>query len=531
METILEEGNKDEIRNLFSFNSETTEKEVLFKFNLWSRWFFSDYFLDKLGNSIKDAPFHEDFDSNNLKVYRNEIVSFVNVGFRGSSKTTRDKLFVAFCISNDEEHFRKFIKILSSDGTNSKQITTDIYNMFVTEKFSYYYPDIFEKSTKKREETMSSFTTSTGVKVSSGTVGMEQRGDIQEESRPDFILFIDFETRKTLRSAVLTQAIWDNMEEARTGLAKNGGVIYECNYLSERGNVHKLIKSRENVLITPIIRDGQPTWPAQYTIEDIENIKRDADDFEGEYLCEPSAGLDVMFDREVLKKQVRKAPIKILAGFKIFHEFNPSHRYGGAADVSGGVGLDHSTTCFIDFTQNPNRVVATFKSNIIKPDIFGDEIERQCLLFGNPIFAPEANNHGHATIGRLKQIYNNIFIKEASPLKKELVVLKDYGWLTTSANKPKIIFDLKKAIEDGILELSDPDLIDEMESYTRDDLMDKEIDPRLTTRHFDLLMACAIAWQMRNYAETSEAEEIRRKRILEVNRSKRATDLREDYGL
>ncbi len=531
MATILEKGDRDEVRNLFSFNLDETEEEILFKFSIWSRWFFPDYFLNKLGESIKDAPFHRDFDRNNLRVYRGEIDSFVNAGFRGSSKTTRDKLFVAFCIANDEDNFRRFIKVLSSDGNNSKQITTDIYNMFVTERVNYYYPDIFQKSTKKREETMTSFTTATGVKVSSGTVGMEQRGDIQEESRPDFILFIDFETRRTLRSAVLTQAIWDNMEEARTGLAKGGGAIYECNYLSERGNVHKLVKGRQNVLITPIIRDGQPTWPGQYTIADIESIKREADDYEGEYLCEPSAGLDVMFDREVLKLQPRKTPVKELAGFKIFHAFDPSHRYGGAADVGGGVGLDHSTTCFIDFTQNPNRVAATFKSNTIKPDIFGDEIERQCLLFGSPIFAPEANNHGHATIGRLKQIYDKIFIKEASPLKKDPTILKDYGWLTTSANKPKIIFDLKKAIEDGQLELSDPDLIDELESYTRDDLMDKDIDPRLTTRHFDLLIACAIAWQMRNYAEASKAEDARTERELEVSRAKRAIEMRADYGL
>ena len=45
---------------------------------------------------------------------------------------------------------------------------------------------------------MDSFTTATGVKVKAGTVGMEQRGQIQEEARPDYIYFDDFETRKTL---------------------------------------------------------------------------------------------------------------------------------------------------------------------------------------------------------------------------------------------------------------------------------------------------------------------------------------------
>jgi len=436
---ILEEGSITEVRALFAFNKETSLEDILKKFRIWTRWFFPDYFLDQNEEPIKDAPFHNDFDINAIRVYRGEQSDFVNAGFRGCAKTTRNKLLVAFCISNDEDNSRKFIKILSSDGSNSRQFVTDIYNMFVTERVTYHYPEIFQRGVKKREETMSSFTTSGGVKITSGTVGMEQRGDVQEESRPDFIIFTDFETRKTLRSAVITQAIWDNMEEARTGLSKGGGSVYECNYLSERGNVHKLIQSRKNVLITPIIKNGQPTWPSQYTLTDIKNIEQSADDFAGEYLCLPSAGLDVLFDRDCLENQIPREPIKTIAGFKMFYPFNPGHRYGGGADVSGGVGLDHSTTVFIDFTQNPNRVVATFKNNTIKPDIFGDEIERQCVLYGKPIFAPEANNHGHATIGRLKQIYDNIYLRETSDIKKDMIVARDYGWLTTNATKPKML--------------------------------------------------------------------------------------------
>ncbi len=504
---ILENGTIQEVRALFAFDKQTPLGDILKKLRIWSRWYFPDYFLDQNENPIEDAPFHKDFDTNTLKVYRGEQSDFINAGFRGCSKTTRNKLLIAFCIANDESHTRKFIKILSSDGSNSKQFVTDIYNMFVTERVAQHYPEIFQKGVKKREETMSSFTTSSGVKITSGTVGMEQRGDVQEESRPDYILYTDFETRKTLRSAVITQMIWDNMEEARTGLAKGGGAVYECNYLSERGNVHRLIKNRQNVLITPIIKDNKPTWEAQYTLKDIENIKQNADDFVGEYLCQPSASYDVLFDRECLDKQVPKEPIKTIAGFKIFYEFNSAHRYGGGADVSGGVGLDHSTTVFIDFTQNPNRVTATFKSNTIKPDVLGDEIERQCSLLGNPIFAPEANNHGHATIGRLKQIYDNIYLREIGDIKKQMIVAKEYGWLTTPATKPKMLFDLKKAVEDGHLELTDADIIAELKSYTRDDLMDKIIDPRLTTRHFDLLIACAIAWQMRRYADRAKISE------------------------
>ena len=50
------------------------------------------------------------------------------------------------------------------------------------------------------------------------------------------------------------------MEEAKNGLSKDGGAVYTANYLSERGNVHKLIKETENkkVLIVPIKFNNQP---------------------------------------------------------------------------------------------------------------------------------------------------------------------------------------------------------------------------------------------------------------------------------
>jgi hypothetical protein len=502
VEEILERGSRAEQRALFSFDASDTEDEVLLKFNLWARWFFPQYF------KAADASFHRDIDLNNLKVYRGTLNVFVNIVFRGGAKTTRTKLFTAFAISNDRQHFRKFIKVLTKDAANAKQIVTDVFNMLINPRVAALYPELFADSEEKREETMSSFTTSTGVKVRAGTVGSDQRGQLQEDARPDFVWFDDFETRKTLRSAIETQSIWDNMEEARTGLSRDGGALYTCNYLSERGNVHRLVSSQSpdrKVLIVPIRFGRQPAWNA-YTIEEIDKIEAAADDFPGEYLCEPSAGHDILFDRASLERQEKKTPIKVVADFKIFHAFDPSHRYGSGHDVAGGVGLDSSTTVLIDFSTVPFRVVGTFKSNTIKPDTFGDEIEREVTMFGLPIVAVE-NNKFDMTIGRLKQIYKNLYFTEM----KETRVgpdprVRSYGWNTNGMTKSKMLFDLKKAVEDGHLELSDPDLIAELKSYTRDDLMDKDDDPRLTTRHFDLLIACAIAYQMKNFAEVQKAD-------------------------
>jgi len=497
IQEILQGDNKAQKKALFSFDKKDDNNKVIFKFNLWIRFFLTKYL------ESKDAPFHKEIDLNNLRVYRNEINSFADIAFRGGAKTARTKLFVAYVILNDLDHSRRYFKILSADGVNSKQIVTDIYNILVMHDINELYPEVFKKTDAKREETMSSFTTATGVKIIADTVGTDQRGALQEEARPDFIWFEDFENRTTIRSAVKTIAIWDNMEEARTSLSKTGGCVYTCNYISEAGNVHKLVnkKSDKNiVLITPIIdKKGNITWPERYSKADIEQMKQDDDDFEGERLCEPSAGKDIMFDRPRLEKMEVLQPIRESGQFKIFKEFDPSHRYGSGHDIGKGVGLDSSTSVFIDFSTIPARVVGTFANNQIKPETFGDEIKRQQDIFGGCIAGVE-NNYGTEAILRLKQLNANLYTTKKNDKQIADRQSTEYGWNTNALTKPKMLFALVKAVNDGLLELSDEALIAEAKSYTRHDLLEIVKNPRLTTRHFDLLMACAISWQMKDYA-------------------------------
>lgn len=511
---ILKSNNESLKKALFLFNNDSEDQKVLLKFNLWARYFFPQYF------SSKDAPFHEEMDRYNLECYRKGF-SFVNIAFRGGAKTARTKLFFAFAIANDENNTRKYIKVLAEDGNNSKQVVTDVYNMLITVKAMY--PEIFKKTEVKREETMGSFTTSTGVKVLASTVGTGQRGAIQEETRPDLIWFDDFEDRKTLRSAVRTKAIWDNMEEARTSLAKGGSCIYTCNYLSESGNVHRLVEKYKDlngskVLIIPIIEDGKITWD-RYTMADIDKMKDEDDDFEGERLCKPSAKKDIYFDRERVDRQEPLEPIKEINNFKIYREYNPSHTYASGHDVSYGVGLDSSTSVIIDFSTYPCEVVATYNCNTIIPDLFGYEVQRQSEMFGDCLVAPENNDPGKSVVTILRQLDARIYEFKKAVDKIDYTKPAVYGWMTNSATKPRMLSALKKAVEDGHLLLNDPDLINEVRGYTRNDVMDKQPDPRLATRHYDLLIACAIAWQMKDENLYSESDD-----LIEDN------NILDDYG-
>jgi hypothetical protein len=496
IEKILFEGTSAQRRFLFSFNKDTSPEEMVKKFNLYSRYFHPKFFKSK------DAPFHQEILLRLARLYKGVDTDFLDIGFRGCSKTTYTKLFLEFCVTCDEDHSRRFLKVLCEDIKNSKQIVTDIYNLLIQPRISQHFPEVFEKTDYKREETMERFTTSTGVKIISGSVGQEQRGQIQEADRPDFLWFDDIESRNTLRSATKTVQIWDNMQEAISGLAFNGVTTYTANYISERGNVHRLVEKVQNKMIVPIAdEDGEPTWD-RYTREHIDKIRADADDFEGEYLCKPSASKDVLFDRESIDSMPVKRAIKTVAGFKIFKEYNAADRIAGGHDVALGVGLDSSTSVFINFDIIPCQVVATYHNNLIKPADFGDEIARQGGIFGECLLAPEKNNAGISTIDRLKQIYPMSRI-HATQRKAESIRYgqpTEFGWDTNGVTKSKMFNDLATAVEKGWLQLNDEDLIREARGYTRNDVMDKEEDPRMVTRHFDLLTACAIAWQMKDFA-------------------------------
>ena len=504
---LLSKGTPKEKLSLFYFDIGMENDKILLKFNLWARYHFPQYF------GSEDASFHHEMNLYNLQAYKGQLDSFVNIAFRGAGKDVKTQLFITYCILNDTGSFRKYFKVLSDDGTNSVQSVTDIYNMLVNPKVTELYPSTFEKTVFKREERKDAFTTSKGVKVLADIVGSSQRGAKQEEARPDFIWANDFETRKTLRSAVITRAIWDNLEEARTGLEKGGSMVYTCNYVSEVGNVHRLVtekqSTRKKVFIVPIEKeDGTPVW-SRYTKDNIAEMRKTDEDFEGERLCKPSASKDMYFDRTMLDKQIPKQPLRDIAGFKMFKEYNRLHRYAGGHDVAGGVGLDSSTSVFIDFDTIPAQVVGTFASNTIMPEAFGDEVYSQGNRFGGCILGIENNKFDQAIL-KAKQLGAKLYMTATGKATTTNYALPTiYGWSTNSLTKSKMLSDLREAVESNLIEFNDQDIINELKSYTRNDLIDNAPDVRLTTRHFDLLTAVAISWQMRHHARPKKEKEFR----------------------
>lgn len=198
---------------------------------------------------------------------------------------------------------------------------------------------------------------------------------------------------------------------------------------------------------------------------------------------------------------------KEVGAWKYYAEYSPGHRYAGGADISEGVGRHNSTICIIDFDHKLKinnhlvtkpKVVALYANNKIAPDLFAHEIKAGGLRYGTCVMCPERNNHGFATLTVLKDIYYNIWRDENEKL----------GWQTNMASKPRILHELRTAIHEGLIEISDVALKQEIVSYPAQDLNLMNVDEEDETGgHYDRVLALALAWAMRNRATPSQVYE------------------------
>lgn len=499
---VIRKGDRREVKALLMFMDREPDTNFTFKFELFCHLFFSRYFTSK------NAPFHDQFIINMRHSYQGKQ-RYLNLGFRGCAKTSYTKLFLTYVMLNDHDRTRKYIKVMTRNIGNAKQIVTDVYNNCVT--LRDLYGDIFVKEgDKKREETMGSFTTIDQRKLLAGTIGITQRGHLQDAYRPDWIVFDDVEDRESIQSLAQTEATINRIDEAIAGLSADGGWMCNGNYISEEGVIQWFL-NKPNLVVDKIAildEDGEPTWPDRYDKAKIEEIKGDAEDFYGEYMCDPSRADSAFFDRARIEADIdaAKQAVTESAGVKYWDTYQPHHKYGMGADTSEGIGKDANAFALWDFGTFPDdvgRLVATYYNNRIPPDLFGHELMRVGRDFGNCLIAPEANNTGHATIAAMRG-YQNLF-RERKEGSRTIAVTEKFGWRTTRKSKPAMLFEFRKDYNDGKIKIYDKNVLKEMRSYTTADLTDTQVG--LVTRHFDLLMAAVIGWQMRKYATFNVVED------------------------
>ncbi len=179
-----------------------------------------------------------------------------------------------------------------------------------------------------------------------------------------------------------------------------------------------------------------------------------------------------------------------------FADYKPGHRYGLGADPSEGVGQDNATIAIVDFDAKPKaELVALYVSDRIAPDNFAYEIRNGGTRYGNCIVAVERNNHGFATLVKLRDIYFNIFkeIKMDTMLDSET---ERIGFHATAGMNAKIAYDLSTAINEDEINVPDKETVDELKTFPKQSSSKKDS----RGKHWDRAKSLMIAYHMKNFA-------------------------------
>lgn len=485
---------------------------------------------------FEDSPDHKKIDyfyaeqiESLIKTGRPKYKGAIIVGYRESAKTTR----VKFCESYIAMYLADIIdytNVVSEDGSSADQFNMDMFNTFAFSKLTKYFPHIISSETaakKKESQTMSKFTTATGVTYSASGSRKSKRGNVKvdigpdgevETKRPKKVVFDDIENETTVKSIPTTQHIGSVMSATIDGMDQIVGFwVLLGNYLSLRGNVARMInKYRDDervvIIMIPILDGaGNVTWPGKYVRTDaeeaeyaqrgiirrsVESIQRDSDNFETEYLNNPKRN-KVYFDDNALlgidEESLADESRRDEDGLLIIEEPERDAVYVMANDAAkGNGGGDQSAFTIYKTTGLRYTEVANFKSNKIKPEAFAPYSANVATRYNHALIIPENNFPGNEFIAFLIPIYNNIYYIVKGIDKDTNKEIREYGVNTNLKSKPEMFLHYKRLLLDRLTNIRSRALYDQILEYPAEDIhIVKQKDGG--GGHFDLLMSAVIA--------------------------------------
>lgn len=338
------------------FSADSARRIYLCKNN--QALFFIYYFRHYIKYPFAD--FHWDMFEDLNELRERKINELGWIAFRESVKTSLVKSHIVRRICYEE---KKFINVDCYDGDNSEQILFDVAselqgNPYIINDFGQLYNEerFAAFKTKKR---IKDFITANKIRVAAYTTQQAVRGRTYGENRPDELILDDFETYLTIRSKAAQDQVDAHMGEFYGGLAPDHSVIYLGNYISEFGNVQKLIdraKTSETlkVRMIPVADEwmGKIFWPDKYvwTTEEAKRLNENrrpdrplvaletkkeqmGDMFWGDMMNQPMKSENAEFTRDMFKYISKEEVDKKVTICRVI--FDPAGSKKKSADFTG----------------------------------------------------------------------------------------------------------------------------------------------------------------------------------------------------
>jgi len=145
--------------------------------------------------------------------------------------------------------------------------------------------------------------------------------------------------------------------------------------------------------------------------------------------------------------------------YKLYEKVKDKKVYAIGGDVAEGLESGDASAMF-GIDKDYNQTFSFYGR--LDPDLFGTEMCRVGKYYKDALLAPEKNNHGHATVAKIKENdYPNIYLRMVKEERAEKITPK-LGWLTNKKTKMAMLDDFVELYRDGILKIKDPELLKEM---------------------------------------------------------------------
>jgi len=204
-----------------------------------------------------------------------------------------------------------------------------------------------------------------------------------------------------------------------------------------------------------------------------------------------------------------------------FREIEVGEFFVVGIDTSAG-GLDYCAAQFlsVDRLDVPLVYHSKLLATEMTPDIVGI-LEKLFDITGvKPVVAYERNNGGVFEMERLARLNKKQKFKPYQMIQygrnKDKKTMMKLGWDTNSATRPKMLSDLKEAIDSKLFRVYDTPTIEELFSFVVIQTSGSWRAAAETNAHDDLIMSLAIAWQL--YHTETKPESNQKKRIVSLNR-------------
>ncbi|EAA1837428.1 TPA: terminase, partial [Escherichia coli] len=146
---------------------------------------------------------------------------------------------------------------------------------------------------------------------------------------------------------------------------------------------------------------------------------------------------------------------------------DPDEEYVCGADTAEG--LEHGDRSSLDIIRCSNGEQVAHWFGHLDAELFAHLIAQVCRMYNNAFVGPERNNHGHAVILKLRELYPTRYIYNEQHLDQAYDDdTPRLGWLTTRQSKPVLTEGMKTLLNNGLSGIRWTGTLSEMNTYVYD---------------------------------------------------------------